>query len=218
LLSPSTDYYVCLTPSSDSSSILHGALYPSIEFWRFSLDTRSRPLDRGASYPLGARIVRALHHSGWCTDSSTALTSCLYQHHLLLTRLLETTIRPMLINGISHGYFDLDAHFTTLTDSLPIDLRLLPCTITHFQSDNGSGYMVMGCTIGHEIPYTVELDFPIQSPYTLHSCGPWHSYNILSDDGSHELSFAAAPPFAFIKPRLLSTNKRFWFANPPHFF
>jgi hypothetical protein len=132
LLSPSTDFYVRLTPSSDSSSILHKALYPSIEFWRFSLETRSGPLDCGASYPLGSRIVRALHHSGWCTASSTALTSCLYQHHLLLTRLLETTLRPMPINGISHGYFDLDTHFTTPTDSLPIDLRLLPCTIPHF--------------------------------------------------------------------------------------
>ena len=90
LLSPSTD--VCLTPSSDSSSILHEALYPSLEFWQFSLDTRSGPLDSGASYPLGASIVRALHHSGWCTASSTALKSCLYQHHLLLTRLLETTL------------------------------------------------------------------------------------------------------------------------------
>jgi len=123
----------------------------------------------------------------------------------------------MSINGISHGYFDLDAHFTTPTDSSPFDLRLLPCTITHFQSDNGSGYMVMGC-IGHELPYAFELDFPIQSPYALHSCGPWHSYNVLSDDGSHALCFAAAPPFAFIKPRLLSTNKRFWSANPPFFF
>jgi hypothetical protein len=75
----------------------------------------------------------------------------------------------------------------------------------------------MGC-IGHELPYAFELDFPIQSPYALHSCGPWHSYNILSDDGSHALCFAAAPPFAFIKPRLLSTNKRFWSANPPFFF
>jgi len=65
----------------------------------------------------------------------------------------------MPINGISHGYFDLDAHFTTPTDSSPFDLRLLPCTITHFQSDNGSGYMVMGC-IGHELPYAFELDFP----------------------------------------------------------
>jgi hypothetical protein len=124
----------------------------------------------------------------------------------------------MPINGISHGCFDLDTHFTTPTDSLPIDLRLLPCTITHFQSNNGSGYMVMECTIDNVIPYAFELDFPIQSPYTLHACGPWHSYNILSDDGSHALSFAAAPPFAFNKPLLLSTNKRFWFANPPPFF
>jgi len=149
---------LCLTPSSYSSSILHGALYPSIEFWQFSLDTRSGPLDCGASYPLGARIVRALHHSGWCTALSTALTSCLYQHQLLLTRLLETTL------------------FTWLF-------------------------------------------WPVCSfPYALHSCGPWHSYNILSVDGGHAHFFAAAPPFAFIKPWLFSTNKRFWFANPPIFF
>ena len=38
--------------SSVSSSIPHGALYPSIEFWQFSLDTRSGLLDCGASYPL----------------------------------------------------------------------------------------------------------------------------------------------------------------------
>ena len=123
----------------------------------------------------------------------------------------------MPINGISHGYFDLDTHFTTPTDSLPIDLRLLPCTITHFQSDNGSGYMVMGCT-GHEEPDAFELDFLIQSPYALHSCGPWHSSNILSVDGSHAHFLVAAPPFAFSKPRLLATNKRFWFPNPPIFF
>ena len=77
--------------SSVSSSILHGALYPSIEFWQFSLDTRSGPLDCGASYPLGARIVRALHHSGWCTASTTILRSYLL-HHLLIIRLLETTL------------------------------------------------------------------------------------------------------------------------------
>jgi len=102
LLSPSTD--VCLTPSSDSSSILHEALYPSLEFWRFSLDTRSGPLDSGASYPLGARIVRALHHSGWCTASSTAHKSCLYQHHLLLTRLLETTLFAWLFWPVCSFY------------------------------------------------------------------------------------------------------------------
>ena len=77
--------------------------------------------------------------------------------------------------------------------------------------------MVMGC-IGHEEPDAFELDFPIQSPYALHSCGPWHSSNILSVDGSHAHFLAAAPPFAFIKPWLFSTNKRFWFANPHFFF
>ena len=96
--------FLCLTPSSYSSSILHGALYTSIEFWRFSLDTRSGPLDSGASYPLGARIVRALHHSGWCTASSTAHKSCLYQHHLLLTRLLETTLFAWLFWPVCSFY------------------------------------------------------------------------------------------------------------------
>ena len=44
--------FLRLTPHSDSLSILHGALYPSIECWQFSLDTRSGPLDCGASYLL----------------------------------------------------------------------------------------------------------------------------------------------------------------------
>ena len=46
--------FLRLTPRSDSSLILHGALYPSIECWQlqFSLDTRSGPLDCGASYLL----------------------------------------------------------------------------------------------------------------------------------------------------------------------
>jgi hypothetical protein len=55
---------------------------------------------------------------------------------------------------------------------------------------------------------------------------PMHSIHV--DHGIHTISsrlmaamhifFAAAPPFAFIKPWLFSTNKRFWFANPPQIF
>ena len=46
--------FLCLTPSSDSSSILQVASYPPIECWLSSpLDTKSGPfLDCGASYPL----------------------------------------------------------------------------------------------------------------------------------------------------------------------
>ena len=200
---------LCLTPSSYSSSILHGALYTSIEFWRFSLDTMSGPIDCGASYPLGARIVRALHHSGWCTASSTALTSCLYQHQLLLTRLLETTLFTWLFWPVC-SFYHTNWFFTNWSAVLATHHH--PFLVQWWINRYGHGMHWPWN------PRCFWIGFPDSIPYALHSCGPWHSYNILSVDGSHAHFFVAAPPFAFIKPWLFSTNKRFWFANPPNFF
>ena len=126
--------------------------------------------------------------------------------------------RPMPINGISHGYFDLDTHFTTPTDSLPIDLRLLPCTITNFQSDNGSGYMVMGCTIDHEIPYALELDFSIQSP--IHSIHADHGVHTIFSRMMAATHFLLRPPLPLLSLSLgyLPRTKGSGLPTPPFFF
>ena len=202
LLSPSNSLY-----SLHQAQIItfHGALYTSIEFWRFSLDTRSGPSDCGASYPLGASIVRALHHSGWCTALSTTLQSCLYQHHLLLTRLLETTLFTWLFwsvcpFGHTNWCFTIWYFWDMCLAPSPTSIR------SH----------------GHGMHWSQNsrcflIKFPDPIFLSLHSCGPWHSYHISKyDRGCAQCAKPAI--WAFIRSAIIHEQKVLVRHTPPIFF
>ena len=200
--------FLRLTPRSDSSLILHGALYPSIECWQlqFSLDTRSGPLDCGASYLL----VHLWEHF-IIQDGVYSFVHCT---QIMLASSSSSTYKTPWDYPMTNAHC---GRYSINKIMLSAPCLAMPIAKQFSVSNDWSGNMVMGC-IGLKIPYAFELDSPIQSPNALHSCGPWHSYNIPSDDGSHAHCFVAAAPFAFIKLWLFDMDKRFCYATPQHFF
>ena len=123
LLSPSTEFYAL-----HQAHILH----------RFFMGHCTHQLNFGAS-----PLIPCLGQS--TVGLATPLVQELWEHFIIQdgVRLRPLHLHHACINinfcsqdssrlPSSHGYSDLYAHSTTPTDSLPIDLRFLPRTITHF--------------------------------------------------------------------------------------
>ncbi len=158
--------------------------------------------------------MRALHHSGWCTTSSTALTSCVYQHHLLLTRLLETTLDqcPSMAFHMAILIWILILPHQLILYQLTCGSCLAPSPISSLIMDQATwSWDAPLITKSHMLlTWISQFNPPIHSIHVDHGIHTIFSQMM----AAMYFLFAAAPPFAFIKPRLLSTNKRFWFANP----
>ena len=124
LLSPSTDFYIRLTPISDSSSILHGHCTHQLNF----ADSPLIPSLGHSTVGRASPLVQELWERFIIQDGVRLHPLHLDHACIIIIFCSQDSLRL----PYSHGYSDLYAHSTTPTDSLPFHLLFLPRTITHF--------------------------------------------------------------------------------------
>jgi hypothetical protein len=133
-------------------------------------------------------------------------------------QLTSNILKPsphFLCNGISYGYFDLDAHLITPTDASPFDTSE-DCALHLHHHPLLVQWQIRGHGHGmrwpqHSICFLIILSYSI----SLRTPFMWTMVFIQPlDDSSCARWFAATAPFAFIKLRLFVMDKRFCYATP----
>ena len=130
-----------------------------------------------------------------------------------LTRDILKHAPHFLCNGISYGYFDLDAHLITPTDASPFDTsedcalhsHHHPLLVRWWIKGHGHGMRWPRHSICFLIVFSDSISLRTPFMWTMVFIQPW-------DDSSCAWWFAAAP-FAFIKLWLFDIDKS-CYANP----